>query len=52
MPADQIDKACWSNAVWDLGGVQSMSMVTTQPKLIANGKAIKCQRVEESVWPI
>ena len=49
MPADQTDKACRSNVGRDLGGVHSMSMVTTQPKLIANGRVVKCQRVEESV---
>lgn len=32
--------------------VQSMFMVTTQPKLIVNSRAIKCQRIEEFVWPI
>ena len=31
MPADQTDAACRSNVGRDLGGVQSMSMVTTQP---------------------
>ena len=40
-PVDQTDEACRSNAVRDLGGVQSISMVTTQPKLIANGRAVK-----------
>ena len=31
MPANQTDVACRSNVGQDLGGVQSMSMVTTQP---------------------
>ena len=38
---DQTDKVYRSNAVQNLGGIQSMSMVTTQPKLIANGRAVK-----------
>ena len=41
IPVDQTNKACRSNAVRDLGGVQSISMITTQPKLIANGRAVK-----------
>ena len=40
MPADQIDKVYRSNAIRDLGSVKSM--VTTQSKLIANSKAVKC----------
>ena len=48
-PINQTNKACKSNAVQDLGGVQSMSMVITQPKLIANGRVVKCQGVKESV---
>ena len=50
MPVDKTDKVCRSNAVWDFGGVQSM--VTTQLKLIANGKAVKCQKIEEFIWYI
>ena len=49
MSADQTDKACKSNVVRNLGRTQSMSMVNTQPKLITNGRAIKCQRLEESI---
>ena len=40
IPVDQTDEACRSNAIRDFGGVQSMSMVTTQPKLITNSKAV------------
>ena len=48
-PADQTDKACRSNVGQDLGGVQSMFMVIIQLKLIANSRAVKYQKVEESV---
>ena len=41
MPADQTDKACRSNISQDLGGVQSMSMVTTQPFDDCE-RAVKC----------
>ena len=34
-PADQIDKACRLNIGQNFGGIQFMSIVTTQPKLIA-----------------
>ena len=49
MPADQTNIACRSNAVQDLGSVQLISMVNTKPKLIANSRAVKYQRIEESV---
>ena len=49
MPVDQTNKASRFNVVQDLGDVQSMSIVTTQFKLIANSRAIKCQKIEESV---
>ena len=40
--ADQIAEVCRYNIGWNLGGMQSMPMVTTQP--FANRKrAIKCQ---------
>ena len=51
MLADQIEKAYRSYTIWDLDGVESKPIVTTQPKLIANGRAVKCQKVEESIWP-
>ena len=31
MPVDQTDKACRSNLGQNLGGMESMSMITTQP---------------------
>lgn len=48
-PIDEIDEACKSNVGQELNSVYSISMVITQPKLIANSRAVKCQRVEESV---
>ena len=51
-PVDQTIEACRSNVGRDLGSIQSMSIVTTQTNLIANVIAVKCQRVEESVWLI
>ena len=41
MPVDQTNESCKSNAIRDLGGIQSISMVTNQFKLIANSKAVK-----------
>ena len=41
IPTDQTNEACRSNAIQNLDGVQSISIITTQPKLIANDKAIK-----------
>ena len=43
---DQTDETDKSNIVGDLGDVQSMSIVTTQPKLITNGRSVNCQKVE------
>ena len=41
MPVDKTDKACRSNVGQDLDGVQTMSMVITQP--FTNCKrAVKC----------
>ena len=42
MYADQTHKAFRLNVGQELGSVQSMSMVTTQLKLIANSKTVKC----------
>ena len=42
MPVDQTDEACRSNIGRGLGGIQSISMVTTQP--FANcERAVECQ---------
>ena len=49
MLIDQTDKAYRSNVVRDLGGIQFMSIVTTQLKLITNVRVVEYQRVEESI---
>ena len=49
MPVNQIDEVCRSNIIRGLDGIYSISMVTIQPKLFANGRVIKCQKVEKSV---
>ena len=40
--ADQTNKSCRSNIGQDLGGMQSMSMVTTQP-FVDCKRAVECQ---------
>ena len=51
-PSNQTNEACRSNVGRDFGGVQSMFMVITQPKLITNSRDVKYQRIKESVCPI
>ena len=61
MPINQTDAACWSNVGRNLGGVQSMSMVTTQPFADCE-KAVEChltysvfciaKKPSSVIWPI
>lgn len=48
-PTDQTKKVCQSNYSQNCSNIYYMSLVITQPKLIANDKVVKCQKVEDSV---
>lgn len=47
--ADQINKACRLNYSKNLDHIYFISTAITQPKLIANSRAIKCQKIEKFV---